>query len=189
MSKHLFSMNKDDEEYFNSKLYFALKKYNESKEENNSNEEIEQKLNFQNLNNDNFILQECLSKDLLETIDSLSPVNEFKKEENIIDTFNLDETNDSSILFYSSQKSASIDDDIIQNDKNKEIIPLVDNNYSFIPKNFIFRKQRGKKYIEGRPGDWICYFCQNLNFSFRIKCNRCGVLKEESENEKNKIVN
>ena len=189
MSKYLSSSNIEEEEYFNSKLYFGLKKYNESKEENIINEEIEQKLNFQNLNNDNFTLQECISKDLLETIDSLIPVNELKKENNNIDNLNLDETNDSSILFHSSQKSASIDDDTIQNDKNKEIIPLVDNNYSFIPKNFIFRKQRGKKYIEGRPGDWICYFCQNLNFSFRIKCNRCGVLKEESENEKNKIVN
>ena len=104
MSKHLFSMNKDDEEYFNSKLYFALKKYNKSSEENNSNEEIEQKLNFQNLNNDNFTLQECISKDLLETIDSLIPINELKKEDNNIDNLNLDETNDSSILFRSSLK-------------------------------------------------------------------------------------
>ena len=76
MSKHLSSSNIEEEEYFNSKLYFGLKKYNESKEENIINEEIEQKLNFQNLNNDNFTLQECISKDLLETIDSLIPVND-----------------------------------------------------------------------------------------------------------------
>lgn len=24
-----------------------------------------------------------------------------------------------------------------------------------------------------REGDWICMFCQNLNFSFRSECNRC----------------
>lgn len=24
-----------------------------------------------------------------------------------------------------------------------------------------------------REGDWICMFCQNLNFSFRNECNRC----------------
>lgn len=24
-----------------------------------------------------------------------------------------------------------------------------------------------------REGDWICFFCQNLNFSFRNECNRC----------------
>ena len=189
MSKYLSSSNIEEEEYFNSKLYFGLKKYNESKEENIINEEIEQKLNFQNLNNDNFTLQECISKDLLETIDSLIPINELKKEDNNIDNLNLDETNDSSILFRSSLKSASIDDDIIQNEKNKEITPLVDNNYSFLPKKLIFRNKRGKKYIEGRPGDWNCFFCQNLNFSFRIKCNRCGVLKEESENAKQKIIN
>ena len=188
MSKHLSSSNIEEEEYFNSKLYFGLKKYNESKEENIINEEIEQKLNFQNLNNDNFTLQECISKDLLKTIDSLIPINELKKEDNNIDNLNLDETNDSSILFRSSLKSASIDDEIIQNEKNKEITPLVDNNYSFIPKNFNLKKNKVKRITEERPGDWICFFCHNLNFSFRIKCNRCGISKEISEIEKVKNI-
>ena len=182
----LSNINFNDEEYFNSKLYIDLRKYDKQ------NFELEEKepsfyMQNQNSNSENFTFQECLSKDLLETIDSLIPINELEREENIIDNFNLDETNDSSILFHSSQKSASIDDDIIQNDKNKEIIPLVDNNYSFIPKSLIFRKKKGKKYNEARSGDWICFFCQNLNFSFRIKCNRCGVLKKESQNAKNKI--
>ena len=187
MSKHLSSSNIEEEEYFNSKLYFGLKKYNESKEENIINEEIEQKLNFQNLNNDNFTLQECISKDLLETIDSLIPVNELKKENNNIDNLNLDETNDSSILLNSFEKSGSIDEEIIQNEKNKDIISLVENHYIFIPKSYYLKKQRTKKFIEERPGDWICFYCQNLNFAFRNICNRCGVLKEKSESEKYKI--
>ena len=24
-----------------------------------------------------------------------------------------------------------------------------------------------------REGDWVCFNCNNLNFSFRKKCNRC----------------
>lgn len=24
-----------------------------------------------------------------------------------------------------------------------------------------------------REGDWICFSCNNLNFAFRKKCNRC----------------
>ena len=31
-----------------------------------------------------------------------------------------------------------------------------------------------------RNGDWICLYCNNLNYSFRIKCNRCGLLKKSS---------
>ena len=38
--------------------------------------------------------------------------------------------------------------------------------------------KRKKRYsFEIREGDWGCKKCNNLNFSFRIKCNRCGVEK------------
>lgn len=30
-----------------------------------------------------------------------------------------------------------------------------------------------KSNTQAREGDWICYNCNNLNFSFRKKCNRC----------------
>ena len=29
-----------------------------------------------------------------------------------------------------------------------------------------------------REGDWICLYCQNLNFSFRNECNRCQAFAE-----------
>ena len=38
-----------------------------------------------------------------------------------------------------------------------------------------------KKFIE-RQGDWRCSKCKNINFSFRNKCNKCQISKEESEN-------
>ena len=43
-------------------------------------------------------------------------------------------------------------------------------------------KQKNKKYFEVRDGDWICSKCNNLNFSFRNKCNRCLLPKELSKN-------
>ncbi len=189
MSDNLIFSNKNlnSQDYFNSKLYFDLEKYKKQNKENmDFEEEKEQKLAVQNLNNDNFTLQECLSKDLLEQIDSLSPEIKLKNEENINDNFNLDETNDSSI-FHFSQKSGSIDEEIIQNEKIKENnTPLVDNNYLFVPKNLMIKKKKKKINNDRRIGDWICQFCFNLNFAFRIKCNRCGVLKIINENEKNK---
>ena len=34
-----------------------------------------------------------------------------------------------------------------------------------------------------KEGDWVCYDCKNINFSFRNKCNRCKLLKKESESK------
>ena len=30
-------------------------------------------------------------------------------------------------------------------------------------------------------GDWVCIKCKNLNFSFRVVCNRCQLPKAESD--------
>ena len=42
-------------------------------------------------------------------------------------------------------------------------------------------KQKNKKFFEVREGDWRCSNCNNLNFSFRNKCNRCSLPKELSQ--------
>jgi len=41
-------------------------------------------------------------------------------------------------------------------------------------------KKQGQ-FVE-RQGDWICMRCKNLNFSFRVVCNRCKIPKSDSEN-------
>lgn len=41
------------------------------------------------------------------------------------------------------------------------------------------KMNKNKKHFVGRPGDWICYNCQNLNFAFRTNCNRCNLPKKE----------
>ena len=41
-------------------------------------------------------------------------------------------------------------------------------------------EEKTKLPSEIRAGDWICLYCNNLNFSFRIKCNRCGLLRKSS---------
>ena len=38
-----------------------------------------------------------------------------------------------------------------------------------------------KKY-NIKKGDWLCPFCNNLNFSFRTVCNICGINKLYNEN-------
>ena len=52
---------------------------------------------------------------------------------------------------------------------------------------FVLKKNvKTKKPFEIREGDWTCSNCNNLNFSFRAKCNRCDLPKEESEKNKSK---
>jgi len=41
-------------------------------------------------------------------------------------------------------------------------------------------KKKKKPFVE-RVGDWVCIKCKNLNFSFRLICNRCQLTKIESE--------
>lgn len=33
------------------------------------------------------------------------------------------------------------------------------------------------------PQDWVCYKCNNLNFSFRKKCNRCKIQSREDNEQ------
>lgn len=42
------------------------------------------------------------------------------------------------------------------------------------------KKKKKQEFVE-REGDWPCYKCKNINFSFRNKCNKCMLSKEESE--------
>jgi hypothetical protein len=41
-------------------------------------------------------------------------------------------------------------------------------------------KKKKKPFVE-RVGDWVCIKCKNLNFSFRVVCNRCQIPKTESD--------
>ena len=34
-------------------------------------------------------------------------------------------------------------------------------------------KKPAKSNSHNKPQDWVCVMCNNLNFSFRKKCNRC----------------
>ena len=41
-------------------------------------------------------------------------------------------------------------------------------------------KKLSKKFKE-RDGDWTCFYCKNLNFSFRNECNKCNITKKKSD--------
>jgi hypothetical protein len=51
------------------------------------------------------------------------------------------------------------------------------------------KEEKCKKPFEIREGDWTCEFCYNLNFAFRTKCNRCGVIKDFLQIKNNLSLN
>ena len=83
-------------------------------------------------------------------------------------------------------KSPKINKSKIYNNNNKNVNVNVENNNenkknnstsSFIVNN----DKKSQKYFSERIGDWICFYCKNLNFAFRKLCNRCQLPKETSE--------
>ena len=172
MCNHLNNKKFKEDDIFNTKLYFDLGKYNNQISETFDNLEPIESQNGK-------FLQQCLSKDLLDTIDALIPENESKN--NIL----FDETADTSII-NSSNKNDSFEDSFVNPNTIKELIPLINKKYSFTPKNFVPQKKVVKRNYNGRDGDWICFYCKNLNFSFRKNCNRCGIQKEQSFFKSNK---
>ena len=77
----------------------------------------------------------------------------------------------------------------IKNEQQKQTpimigTPIFFNNIPKFGYNKTF-KRKGKPFTE-REGDWVCHSCKNLNFAFRVECNRCH-LPKDSETKKDKM--
>ena len=61
---------------------------------------------------------------------------------------------------------------------------LQDNSLRTISNKSIrnFKYKIDKKPFDKRKGDWLCPKCHNLNFTFRIICNRCKIPKPKNIN-------
>ena len=69
----------------------------------------------------------------------------------------------------------------MQNQVNiQEPLPLFSNNFSYNENENKKNNKRGRHFV-GRTGDWVCFKCNNLNFSFRTNCNRCHLTKSENQ--------
>ena len=51
------------------------------------------------------------------------------------------------------------------------------------------KNKSDKKPFDKRKGDWFCPECHNLNFSFRIVCNRCKIHKPKEIDSNNSVNN
>ena len=130
----------------------------------NNNNEFLQKNNIININNNNEINKNDnnynINKDLISKINidnppMYIPVQMRQKEQKNI--LNVENAN------YEIKKNKD-EKNIPKNKFDKKI-----NNSK--------KERKFKKHFEVRVGDWTCSKCSNLNFSFRSKCNRCGLPK------------
>jgi hypothetical protein len=70
--------------------------------------------------------------------------------------------------------------------KNEENLEKEDKCRAKIKQIHKYETKKIKKPFLEREGDWVCHQCKNLNFSFRVNCNRCQLSKDENETSKSK---
>ena len=117
---------------------------------------------------------------------NLNTINDYNMNNNIIDNININ-NNDYYIPIEMRNKDINNYQDNLLSDKNDD--QIFNNNVIKNSKKKKYDNQKInnkkdtklKKRFELRIGDWTCNKCNNLNFSFRIICNRCGLPKEISE--------
>ena len=176
-----------DKPVFNSKLFIDLDineeidELNESSE--NNTEGSENSFEFEETN--------YLSNELIEELDFCNNPKSLKEEEdNTINNINDNHNIIDSLLslanngyeFKPKNYNPSNSKNINKNtyNINNYINPILYNNNKYLFNHNNIRDQKK---------DWICSFCNNLNYSFRTKCNRCKIRKEDSDKRKNITIN
>ena len=181
MFRSYLSKNKKeekDEDTFPSKLYFNLENFPfPSQNLPDPNVSMNTTLNSKN---ETLPIRQYLSKDLLDTINSSILENEINENDILFSSLHNYNNNNQNIN-QEEEENVKLND---SKDKNNNIFNE-ENCDIIIP---IKKKKKNKKNFEAREGDWTCYFCKNLNFSFRKKCNRCGVNKDYSESQHDKCM-
>lgn len=133
-------------------------------------------------------LEKCLLTELLEALDGdntytensekncpveKKEVKENKENEKTI-VLNVNEPSFLPKKFLRTEKK--IEESKKENEKD---LVLIKKNY---PKKETKKNQKKKKsQFNEREGDWCCYKCKNINFSFRNYCNRCKLNRKLSD--------
>ena len=88
--------------------------------------------------------------------------------------------------FQNGEKKEKINEGNCNKDKEKVMktmfvpTPIFINQMNKNSKNMYnkFQTRKMRPFTE-RIGDWICKNCRNLNFAFRLECNRCKLPKKD----------
>ena len=189
---------------FNSKLFIDMDIKEENISTDSNSEESEETIKTPSQKK----LNKYLSKDLLDELELSNPVEKkFSEKIFIAKKFQneeqLKENND--VQFPMRQINYYNNGMLVNQLKNSNpLLSLINQNYEFLPKNFNNNNknnfftlssnynnnikkmnyneyQKRKIYNKIKGNDWVCSFCKNLNYSFRVKCNRCNSLREVAD--------
>ena len=189
---------------FNSKLFIDMDIKEENISTDSNSEESEETIKSPSQKK----LNKYLSKDLLDELELSNPVEKkFSEKIFIAKKFQneeqLKENND--VQFPMRQINYCNNGMLVNQLKNSNpLLSLINQNYEFLPKNFNNKNnnnfftlssnynnnikkmnyneyQKRKIYNKIKGNDWVCSFCKNLNYSFRVKCNRCNSLREVAD--------
>lgn len=112
----------------------------------------------------------------------ISYLNNFKQAE--IDSTNFLNLNNNNVnrksSAFESQKANLTDNNKFNLLENSDSQLRQRANTVMNPLDLQAEKKKKKPFVE-RVGDWVCLKCKNLNFSFRLACNRCQLTKFENE--------
>ena len=175
----------NENNFFPSKLFFNFENFPNINEDNSFENSISKcDTNFTS-QNETISIRHCLTQELLDTID-FSILNETKEKDYSKSSMYCINNKDSNYTFIYSfnfflNKNENYNEGLYEKNEISSIKNL--DNQSIKKK-----KKKKKKNFEEREGDWNCYFCKNLNFSFRKKCNKCGVIKNFSESLHDKCM-
>ena len=173
-------INENDNIISNPNSLFGFSLYPPNNNENN----FDMQNNLNNLNNNN-IINNISDFNILQNNENLKIDNIKSNISNNEININNNNNNDENLISKINIENPNIYIPIQMRNKDKEKkssnskeINIQKNNN----KNKYNSKKKGKnkKHFEVRIGDWTCSNCNNLNFSFRNKCNRCGLPKEIS---------
>ena len=165
--------NKEDEKKIDNNLNNNI--------EDNKNNDINIKDNNINNDNNNNIINDLSNnkkeelKEDMKKIDINSINDNQNQNQNINTTTQTQQTHLNPYHLYNIRENKF--------DVTKKYVIPVANPHLNQKKNTGYKP---KKPFEVRVGDWTCSDCGNLNFAFRSKCNRCGLLKEVSIQKRRK---
>jgi hypothetical protein len=116
-----------------------------------------------------------------------TPINKFNTCNNTFNYLNNLKNTDVESKYLNNEENSGLDPNKAKpNDNNK--FNLMENlalqkreraNTAFNLVDLQADKKKKKPFVE-RIGDWVCLKCKNLNFSFRLACNRCQLSKAEN---------
>ena len=174
--------NENDNIINNPHSLFGFSLYPSSNDKNGSNFDLQNNLKNNNIINDFSDFNILKNKENLKIDNNNSESNNeinlnnniynYNNDENLISKINIDNP-----TLYIPIKMRNKDKDK-NNSKGKAEVNLRKNNHK--NKYNLKKEGKNKRHFEVRIGDWTCINCNNLNFSFRNKCNRCGLPKELS---------